>query len=148
MQYEILGPVRVIDNGETIDIGSRKQRTLLALLVVNANRVVTTERIIDELWPNDADGHENALWVYISRLRSLLDPERSRHGGAQTLQTKSHGYVLNVAANSVDSHRFESVVSEANRVAKDNAGRPLTYCGRPTHVGADDRSRTWTPNSH
>ena len=61
MKYEILGPVRATDGGEAIDLGSRKQRTLLALLIVNANRVVRTERIIDELWPGDPEGHENAL---------------------------------------------------------------------------------------
>jgi basic membrane lipoprotein Med (substrate-binding protein (PBP1-ABC) superfamily)/DNA-binding SARP family transcriptional activator len=139
VEFEILGPLRVLDGAEEVDLGSRKQRTLLALLVVNANRVVTTERIIDELWPGDPDGHENALWVYISRLRGILEPERSGRGGHEVLQTRDHGYVLNVSAGSVDASRFEEQVSEAGRLAREDAeaaaellrGAEAEWRGRP-----------------
>ena len=107
MEFEILGPLRVTEAGQEVDLGSRKQRTLLALLTVGANRVVTTERIIDELWPGDPEGHENALWVYISRLRGILEPGRSGRGEHEVLQTRDHGYVLNVAGGSIDALRFE-----------------------------------------
>ena len=121
MRYEILGPLRVTDDREELDLGSRKQRTLLALLLVNANRVVATERIIDELWPGDPEGHENALWVYISRLRGILEPGRSGRGDHEVLQTRDHGYVLNVTADSVDAGRFERLVTDAGRIGPDDA---------------------------
>ena len=118
MRFEILGPLRVTDDGENVDLGSRKQRTLLALLVVNANRVVTTERIIDELWPDDPQGHENALWVYISRLRAILEPDRTARGESDVLQTRDHGYVLTVDPESIDAGRFEQLLTEASRIAQ------------------------------
>ena len=126
MKYEILGPVRVVDGSEPINLGSRMQRTLLALLIVNANRVVTTERIIDELWPGDPEGHENALWVYISRLRALLDPNRSGRGDDEVLQTRSHGYVLAVAPESIDAKRFERLVGDASASSDDAAAASET----------------------
>jgi basic membrane lipoprotein Med (substrate-binding protein (PBP1-ABC) superfamily)/DNA-binding SARP family transcriptional activator len=121
MRYEILGPVRAIDGDEELDLGSRKQRALLGLLLANTNRMVPTERIIDELWPGDPEGHENALWVYISRLRRILEPGRSGRGGHEVLQTRDHGYVLNVPADSVDANRFEDLVRQARHVARDDA---------------------------
>ena len=54
MEYRILGPLEVACDGNPLDLGGRKQRSLLALLVINANRVVTTERILEELWGDKA----------------------------------------------------------------------------------------------
>ena len=76
VEFRILGPIEVVDNGRSIDLGSPQQRGLLALLLVHANRVVTTDRILEELWGDDAAGKENALWVYVSRLRSVFEPDR------------------------------------------------------------------------
>ena len=73
MDFRILGPLEVIENGEPLDLGTFKQRSLLALLLINANRVVSTDRILEELWGDEAAGKQNALWVYVSRLRSVLE---------------------------------------------------------------------------
>lgn len=61
MQYRILGPLEVVNDEEPIDIGPHKQRSLLALLLIHANRVVPTDGILDEIWGDDADGKENSL---------------------------------------------------------------------------------------
>ena len=84
---------------------------LLALLVINANRVVTTDRLLDELWGEDAEGKENALWVYISRLRSALGDEGS-------LVTRDHGYSLIVDDRDLDVRRFESAIAGGRAVLR------------------------------
>ena len=80
VEFRILGPLELIQDAELLDAGPHKQRSLLALLLLHANRVVTTDRLLEELWGDDALGKENALWVYISRLRSILEPGRPRRG--------------------------------------------------------------------
>ena len=53
MRFGILGPLEVRDETGPIDLGRPKQRTLLALLVIHANRVVSTDAIVDELWSSE-----------------------------------------------------------------------------------------------
>ena len=113
MEFRILGPLQVVEDGEPLDVGPRKQRVLLALLAVNANRVVTTDRILEELWGEEAEGKENALWVYISRLRAAL-------GGSDVLVTGDHGYSLVVDEESIDVRLFEKTVAEGRSVIKDD----------------------------
>jgi DNA-binding response OmpR family regulator len=71
-------------------------RSLLALLLIHANRVVPAERILDDLWGRDAPGRQNALWVYISRLRSALEPDRIGRGSSEVLLREGGGYLLAV----------------------------------------------------
>ena len=77
MRFRVLGPLEIERDGLVLDLGARKQRALLALLLTSPNRVVTTDRILDALWGEEADGKENALWVYVSRLRTVLEPGHS-----------------------------------------------------------------------
>lgn len=117
MEFRILGPLEVVEDGETLDLGPRKQRSLLALLLIHANRVVSTDRILEELWGDESEGKENALWVYVSRLRTVLEPDRDQH---TVLVTKDHGYVLTAAPGSIDAVRFERETSRARELAKDD----------------------------
>ncbi len=80
---------------------------------MHVDRVVPTDRILEELWGDDAAGKEKALWVHISRLRSALEPHRSERGGSSVLITRDHGYLIRVDPDSVDAHRFESAVDRA-----------------------------------
>ncbi len=111
MEYRILGPLEVIENGAPIDIGSPQQRALLALLILNDNRVVATERILEDLWPGDPIGKERTLWVYISRLRAVLEPERQARGENTVLVTRDHGYSLTADRSAIDVHRFEELAA-------------------------------------
>ena len=120
MDYCILGPLEVMDGGEPIDVGSRQQRGLLALLLLNANHFVATERILDELWHDDPIGKERTLWVYISRLRSVLEPGRQAHARSEVLVTRDHGYSLVVDDADVDAHRFADLVAAGNRLLDDD----------------------------
>ncbi len=120
MEYRILGPLEVVDDGAPIDIGSRQQRALLALLVLNANRVVSTERILEDLWPRDPIGKERTLWVYVSRLRAVLEPDREARGHNTVLVTHDHGYSLEIDRHAIDAHRFEEVAARGRALLRDD----------------------------
>src|SRR5262245_39414611 len=111
MQFRLLGPLEVEDNGRPIHLGSAKQRTLLAILLVHANEVVSRDRLIDELWgerPPPSAAH--SLEVYVSRLRKALPGSNGRD-----LVTKPGGYVLSVEPDQLDVTRFERLVDGGRR---------------------------------
>lgn len=116
MRYRILGPLEVFDDEGPVDTGPHKQRSLLALLLIHANRVVPTDRILDELWGEDAEGKENSLWVYVSRLRSALEPGLKDASAATILTTRDHGYALNVAEETIDAIAFERAVADGREL--------------------------------
>ena len=100
MDFRILGPLEVSSDGETVDLGGRKQRTLLAMLLVEANRVVAQERLIEALWEDEPpETAAKGVQVYVSQLRKALGKER--------LETRSPGYLLRVEPDEVDALRFE-----------------------------------------
>jgi DNA-binding SARP family transcriptional activator len=125
MQYRLLGPLEAVDGDRPLNLGGRKQRALLALLLLDANRVVPVEQIIDELWGEcPPDTAANAVQVHVASLRRILEPGRA--GGARptpVLVTRSPGYLINVDAEDVDVLRFERLVDEARQLlARDPEG--------------------------
>ena len=81
VEFSVLGPLDVRSGGHAIDIGGPKQRALLAVLLLSANRVVSRERLIEELWPgNGAAAAEKTLNVSIARLRTKLAGARNAGG--------------------------------------------------------------------
>lgn len=112
MEYRLLGPVEARRDGEVLSLG-RKPRALLALLLINANQVVSTDRIIDELWGDDPGRDpQNALWVVISRLRSVLEPDREKRSDGSILLTQMPGYRLVADPSSIDASRFVELVAQ------------------------------------
>jgi predicted ATPase/DNA-binding SARP family transcriptional activator len=117
MEFRILGPLEVRQGERVLALGGAKQRALLAILVVHANRVVSTDRLIDLLWGDDAPSTAgNTLQVYVSQLRKALEPTRTRRSPAQVLVRRAPGYVLEVAEDDIDAYRFERLV-ESGRAA-------------------------------
>jgi YVTN family beta-propeller protein len=112
VQFGILGPLEVRIDGELVRVGGRRQRALLALLLCNANQVVSRDRLIDELLCDQAMGSvDRTLRVQISRLRKALadgDP-RSR------VHARSPGYMLRVEDGELDLHAFEGRVADGRR---------------------------------
>ncbi len=125
LEFRLLGPLQVLRGGETLDLGSRKQRALLALLLINRHRAVPIDRIVMALWGADApDARRKDVWVYVSRLRKVLG-DRSGDDDA-ILRRSGGGYVLDVPDESVDASRFERLVGEARRIsASDPAAASL-----------------------
>ncbi len=105
MDFRILGPLEVVADGRALDLGGQKQRALLALLLVEANRVVSRDRLIDALWEEEPTATaRKALQVYVSQLRKLLGKER--------LETKASGYLLRVEPDELDLARFQRLQEE------------------------------------
>jgi basic membrane lipoprotein Med (substrate-binding protein (PBP1-ABC) superfamily)/DNA-binding SARP family transcriptional activator len=123
VDFRILGPLEVIEQGRPIDLTSLKQRTVLAILLIASPRVVSTDRLLEDLWGEDAFGKENTLWTYISRLRSILDPDRQKSGEDAILVTKDHGYALDVPPRDIDAKRFERMAGEGAALVKDDPPR-------------------------
>jgi DNA-binding SARP family transcriptional activator/ABC-type glycerol-3-phosphate transport system substrate-binding protein/tRNA A-37 threonylcarbamoyl transferase component Bud32 len=113
MQFEVLGRLGARKDGVDVALGSYKQRSLVALLLVHANEVVATDRIIDELWGDQPAGdRQNALWVHVSNLRSALEPAREKRSEGTLLLTRSPGYLLRVGPDELDAWKFQRAVHE------------------------------------
>src|SRR5213082_2399610 len=107
-EFRILGPLEVADGEEVLPLTGQKQRALLALLLLDANRVVSTDRLVDALWgeqpPRTA---ATSLQNFVSQLRKLLGPD--------LLVTRSPGYLLRVDPDALDLDRFTRLVERARR---------------------------------
>ena len=111
MQLGILGPVEVTDSGDPIPVPGTRERGLLALLAISAGQVVSSDRLVEELWGADLPREPaNALQAAVSRLRKALGPL-----GPQMVVTRPSGYALEVDPDSIDARRFERLVAEGRR---------------------------------
>lgn len=107
MQFGILGPLQARVGGALVSLGGPKQRALLAILLLNANRVVGRDRLIELVWGDEPpESAVNTLQVHVSQLRHALEPERSRGAVSHVLQNRPSGYVLVVEPDQVDVERF------------------------------------------
>ena len=108
MEFRILGPFDVVEDGEALVLGSGRQRALLAFLLLNANHAVSIERLVDELWGDTPpEKAVKVIQTYVSRLRKLL-PEG-------TLVTTPPGYLARIEPAQLDLHRFERGLEEGQR---------------------------------
>jgi DNA-binding SARP family transcriptional activator len=114
MDFRILGPVEVRGEDGPVPLGGAKQRALLGLLIVHANEVVPTDRLVDELWGERPPRTASAMvQVYVSRLRKTLEPGRAPGTTGRLLVTQPPGYVLRVGPGQLDRDRFEQLMHEA-----------------------------------
>jgi DNA-binding SARP family transcriptional activator len=122
MQFKVLGPLEIRDGDRPVTCKGSKQRVLLGVLLLHANEIVSSDRLIGALWGERPPGTAaKALQVHVSQLRKLLEPERVPGGSSQILITRPPGYELRVEAGQLDLHRFEQAVREARLAAE--AGR-------------------------
>ncbi len=106
MEFRILGPLEVSDDGRSLKVAGAKQRGLLALLLLHANEVVPRERLIDELWGEEPpETAATAIQVHVSQLRKAL--------GRDAIVTQSPGYLVRVGEGELDLDRFETAVARA-----------------------------------
>ena len=116
MEFRILGPLEVRSEGRELSLGGAKQRALLAVLLLHANEVVSTDRLVDELWGDRPPATASkAVQVYVSQLRKSL---RARHGQGEEepiLVTRSPGYMIRVAAGQLDADCFEELVDQGRQ---------------------------------
>ncbi len=105
MEFRILGPLEVLENGQALDLGGQKQRIVLAVLLLGPNRVVSQQRLIDALWEEEPpETAVKALQVYVSQLRKAVGKER--------VVTRAPGYLLRVEPDELDVERFQRLAEE------------------------------------
>jgi predicted ATPase/DNA-binding SARP family transcriptional activator len=105
-QFRLLGPLEVELDGRFVTVGGRRQRALLALLLLHTDAVVPRDRLIDALWGERApDTAANALQVAVHAIRKLL--------GADRIVTSGDGYLLRVEEDELDLRRFGGLVDRA-----------------------------------
>src|SRR3954452_4750420 len=108
MDFRLLGPLEVADDGNPLVLGGVKQRLVLALLLLHANQVVSTDRLLEGLWGEAPPATAaKSIQLYVSRLRREL--------GEVRLATPPPGYVLRVEPAELDVARFERLLAEARR---------------------------------
>lgn len=116
LDFRVLGPLQVATNGSSLPLGGTKQRAVLALLLLHANEVVSSDRLIDQLWAGSPpESAANIVHGYISHLRKTLEPGRAR-GEHELLVSRPPGYVLRVQPEQIDAERFASLTGEARRL--------------------------------
>lgn len=112
-EFRILGPLEVDVGRRPVNVGKR-ERTLLARLLLSPNRVVSADRLIDELWAGDPpDAATRVLRVYVHRLRKAL----AAAGDGGSVETRPPGYRVRVEAGALDAARFEDLVGRARAMA-------------------------------
>src|SRR3954470_6533325 len=117
LDFRILGPLEVSRDGRPVVFGGRRPRALLCVLLLRANEVVSTDRLVEDLWAGAPPARaRKALQVYVSRLRRAL--------GDGVLETSSPGYVLRVGDGELDLWRCERLSAEGTQaLALGNASR-------------------------
>jgi DNA-binding SARP family transcriptional activator/tetratricopeptide (TPR) repeat protein len=137
VEFRVLGPLEVGHAGDALDLGSAKQRAVLALLILHAPEPVSAEQLIDALWGERPPASAlHAVQVYISGIRKMLrgagsgtDPDSADAGTAESVASSerasvvrgSSGYRLVVDSDRVDAFRFEQLVEEGRRALREDA---------------------------
>jgi DNA-binding SARP family transcriptional activator/nucleoside-triphosphatase THEP1 len=114
-RYRVLGGLVVEgDDGRVPDLGGRKQRAVLAALLLELDRAVPADRLIDQVWGGEAPPRAAAsLQAYVSKLRRQLEPERPAGAGHEVLVTEPGGYRLAADRAAVDLARFDDLRLDA-----------------------------------
>jgi WD40 repeat protein/DNA-binding SARP family transcriptional activator len=113
IDFRILGPIEAADDGAPIKLGGPKQRAVLTILLLQANRVVAVEQIADGLYGEAVPATAVAqVRDHVSQLRKLLGP-RQDDGGGSMLETHAPGYLLRVGPGQLDAFRFEAMTEQA-----------------------------------
>jgi DNA-binding SARP family transcriptional activator len=113
MEFRVLGPVEVVDSGSSLPLGGTKQRTLLAVLLLQAGHVVPTGDLIEEIWPGEQPATaRHALHVHASQLRKAL---RSGRPDCNVLFTSPAGYAVRLEQDELDLECAEGLMHEGSR---------------------------------
>jgi Bacterial transcriptional activator domain len=116
LSYRVLGPLQVRHGDRPVRLADDRQQRLLALLLLGANRPVLARTIIDQLFA-DASGRPPyaAVWGEVSALGARLSVD----GRETPITSRPGGYVLAVAPEQLDAHRFERLVADGRALERD-----------------------------
>ncbi|WP_214411474.1 AfsR/SARP family transcriptional regulator [Sphaerisporangium fuscum] len=125
LRFAVLGPVQAWLDGRELELGTPLQRSILAMLLLREGRAVSPVEMIDAVWGEEAPPRAlGALRTYVSRLRAVLEPDRSPRSRPELLTSVGRGYALRLPPGALDLTAFEHRVTsaEAERRAGDLAG--------------------------
>jgi YVTN family beta-propeller protein len=107
-EFGLLGPLQVWRAGSAVPLGGPRQRAVLALLLLEANRVVSMDRLAEDVWGGSPpEGWATTLQTYVFHLRRALEPDRGRGAAGDVLVTRDRGYLLRVGRGHLDAARFQ-----------------------------------------
>lgn len=111
IEFRVLGPLQMVKEDRALPLGGIKQRGLLALLLLERNRVVPRDRLVDALWGDHPPASAaNSVQVYVSKLRRLLEEDDS--DTERALVTEAPGYLLRVPSGALDADEFERLLAD------------------------------------
>ena len=114
IEFHLLGPVEAVADGRPLRLGGGRQRTLLALLLLERGRVLSVDRLAEELWHGEPPpGAAKTLASYVSRLRTVL--------GRDAVAALPPGYSLVVTPDQLDAHRFEKLAQDGQSALRRGA---------------------------
>ncbi|WP_412539471.1 BTAD domain-containing putative transcriptional regulator [Longispora sp. K20-0274] len=141
MQVRVLGPLEVLVGGVPVPLGGRRPQVILAMLALEANRVVPVDRLVDAVWDEDPPSTARGqVQICVSALRRAL-------GLPDAIGTRPPGYLLAVGEHQLDAHVFEEsltaarLLAEADRLAEaaDRLRAGLALWRGPALAGVDGR---------
>jgi DNA-binding SARP family transcriptional activator len=109
LEFRILGPLEVSDGGAPVRLGGPKQRATLAILLLGVNRVVSVDRLADDLYAGEPPV------TAVTQVQRQVSELRKALGDASVIETRAPGYVLRLAPEQLNLARFERLAAEAGR---------------------------------
>ena len=117
LEFRILGSFEAFARGKPLEVAAGKQRALLAVLLLSAGEVVSTDRLIDALWDEDPPASAlNSVHIYVSQLRKVL--------GNGHLETRGQGYLLALEPEQIDLGCFEHLLGEGRELLAEGEAEP------------------------
>ena len=115
MEIRVLGPFEMWAGGRRVDLGPPQQRAVLAVLLAGNGQLVTADGVIDRVWGETPPARaRRTLHAHIARIRGVLrEAAAAETGSAPVLSHRCGGYILDVAPEQVDLHRFRQLVAQA-----------------------------------
>lgn len=127
INFRVLGPLEVTKLGRTLPLGGRKQRAVLAILLLNVNHTVPVDRLISGVWSERTPGNPlNTLQVYVSNLRRVLEPAYS--GDQRLLITKEPGYRIQANIEQLDVLQFLAAAAKGRVSLDENRYEEAASC--------------------
>ncbi|ADJ49526.1 SARP family transcriptional regulator [Amycolatopsis mediterranei S699] len=116
MHVQVLGPVRVWQDGEELDLGPPGRRALLGVLALARGRALRRTALVDALWGDTPPpSATNIIQTHVKHLRRVLDPERHAYARSQRIPTVGDGYALRISPDQSDVDRFYRQVQAAEQ---------------------------------
>jgi DNA-binding SARP family transcriptional activator len=122
LNLQVLGELTATRGGAVVDLGGRRQRAVLAALIIQRDQVVTADHLVECVWGDHPPANANgALQAYVSHLRRRLEPDAVARQRGSIIARAGPGYVLHVAPDAVDAWAFEAAVDRAAGMAPGDA---------------------------